>query len=124
MGPVALIFGGAAIGDQFATLESVDELLARLESLGICRIDTAGKYPPCAPGLSEELLGRARAVERGFTIDTKINCEAHGKGSLTADAIERSLMNSLSRLRVEKVCYLSFKLFFFDLIESFTLIKM
>jgi aflatoxin B1 aldehyde reductase len=104
MAPVSLIFGGAAIGDQFATLESVDDLLTRLESLCIRRIDTAGKYPPCAPGLSEELLGRTGAAGRGFTIDTKINCEAHGKGSLTADAIERSLTNSLGRLRVKKVC--------------------
>jgi aflatoxin B1 aldehyde reductase len=97
------IFGGASIGDQFASLESVEKLLDCLQSLGITRIDVAGKYPPCAPGYAERLLGQAKAAERGFEIDTKIFCETDGKGSLSEYAIEQSLLNSLKSLQTEKV---------------------
>ena len=103
MASTSLVFGGATIGDKFRTAEEVDTLLNQLSLLGIHRIDTAAKYPPKEPGLSEKLLGELKAAERGFFIDTKISCNADGKGSLTANAIEASLSQSLKSLGVAKV---------------------
>lgn len=103
------LFGGALIGTSFTTLDQVQELLDLLKTLGINRIDTAARYSPTAPGSSERLLGDTRAAEQGFTIDTKINTAGDdGAGSLTAAAIQKSLEESLSRLKTGKVNVLHF----------------
>ena len=104
MPQVSLIFGAATIGSRFTTVEDVQYLLDTLKPLAIKRIDTAAKYPPTGPsGLSESLLGRTNAGQQGFLLDTKVQCEADGNGSLTAENIERSLTQSLERLGVDKV---------------------
>lgn len=61
-----LIFGGATIGLNLSTVESVQELLRNLDELNISRIDTAGRYPPTSPGLSETLIGETKAAEKWF----------------------------------------------------------
>lgn len=103
------LFGGALIGTSFTTPEQVQELLDRLISLSIDRIDIAARYPPTAPHSSERLLGETRAAEQGFIIDTKINTSSgDGAGTLTAAAIETSLEKSLSLLHMSKVNVLHF----------------
>ncbi|KAJ5312214.1 Aldehyde reductase [Penicillium antarcticum] len=67
------LFGGTIIGSTFTTTEQVQQLLNHLKELDIDRVDKAARYPPDSPGRSESLLGDVRAVEQGFTIDTKIN---------------------------------------------------
>ncbi|KAI0392031.1 Aldo/keto reductase [Xylariaceae sp. FL0594] len=85
-----LIFGGLNIGSGgFNNEQDVSELLAKLSSLGIRRIDTAATYPNSCPGLSEQLLGKCGAGDRGFVIDTKIL--ATGEAPLCADAIDSSI---------------------------------
>jgi len=87
----------------------VQQLLDRLKSPGIDRIDTAARYSPRAPRSSERLLGETRAAEQGFIIDTKVNTSSgDGAGTLTADAIETSLEESLSLLHMSKVNVLYF----------------
>lgn len=98
-----LTFGGAAIGSSYLTTESVTGLLDVLKKQGITRIDSAARYPPTDPGKSELLLGKAKAAEAGFTIDTKIDTVGDGSGTLTATAIADSLKASFNRLQVEKV---------------------
>ncbi len=105
MNQPTLIFGGGTVGDSFSTPADVTALLESLKTLGIPRIDTASRYPPTAPGQSEKLLGEARVVDHGFTVDTKINVLGDGRGSLTAEAIDTSIKDSLQRLGVQKVCY-------------------
>ena len=85
-----------------------------LASHQVKRTDTAAYNPTTNPGQSEALLGKAKAAERGFVIDTKIRVVAPcvglkeiarvgAKGSLTRSAIEASIENSLAALGVERV---------------------
>ena len=99
-----LIFGAASIGMDFNTVESVNKVVQSLKNLGISRIDTAGRYPPLNPGMSEKLLGEANVAKQGFTLDTKILMgPGNGSGELEASAIAKSLSTSLQRLDVPKV---------------------
>jgi len=98
-----LIFGCATIGAQFPTKDSVLEVSTVLQAAGVTRLDTAARYPPTSPGLSQELLGEAHLGEAGFSIDTKIACSLDPSGSLTGAAIEKSLKESLDVLGVPRV---------------------
>ncbi|KAI9697359.1 MAG: hypothetical protein M1820_007865 [Bogoriella megaspora] len=94
-------FGAATLGLGFDDVEEVSKLLEVLEKHGIKRIDTAGRYPPIKPGVSESLLGQSKASEKGFVIDTKILAgPGDGSGELENAAISESLSNSLQRLGV------------------------
>lgn len=75
------------------------ELKAALRDAGITRIDTAARY---FNGESEKKIGRSKLAE-DFTVDTKIMFQPPGDGTLTAEAIEKSLSNSLNVMGVEKV---------------------
>ena len=99
-----LIFGCATIGHTFATESEVSAILNTVKRSGVSRLDTAARYPPTAPGRSEELLGDAQAGAKGFAIDTKIKVAGTTTdGSLTASAIENSLNNSFKSLRISQV---------------------
>lgn len=101
-----LYFGGGTVGEgQFSTPSTVTTLLSVLHKDGIVHIDTAPVYPGSAPGSSEHLFGAAGAATQGFTLCTKIKVtgEGPGKGSLTEEAIERSLKGSLNALGVDEV---------------------
>lgn len=101
-----LHFGGGTIGEgAFATTDDTRKLLDTLAQCKIDHIDTAGVYPASAPGASEQLLGTAKAAQRGFVLDTKIKVTGDGPGqrSLTKEAIEESLTRSLTTLGVDQV---------------------
>ena len=67
-------------------------------------LDTAARYPPTKYGRSEELLGQVKAVEQGFTIDTKVLAtRPDGIGDMTRERIEESVSTSLQRLGINKV---------------------
>ncbi len=102
-----LILGGATLGSSYRTLDAVSELLVVLKKHGISHIDSAARYPPTDPGRSEQLLGQSKAAAAGFIIDTKIDTEGDGSGTLTAAAIAKSLEASLDRLQVKKVWWSS-----------------
>ena len=103
MSPPQLIFGCASIGAQFATKEDVIAILKTLSNTGIGRIDTAGRYPPTVPGLSQKLLGQAGVAQTGLVIDTKINVWGDGSDTLTASNIDSSVKQSLGDLHLDKV---------------------
>lgn len=75
------------------------ELKPALQEAGIKEIDTAARY---MNGESEKKIGRTKLAE-SFTIDTKILFSGSGEGTLTPEAIETSLTNSLNVLGVDKV---------------------
>lgn len=75
------------------------ELKQALQEAGIKEIDTAARY---MNGESEKKIGRTKLAD-SFTIDTKILFSGSGEGTLTPDAIETSLSNSLNVLGVDKV---------------------
>ena len=97
-----VIFGCASFGAAFFTKEEVQQLSQVLKASGIERVDTAARYPPTAPGRSQELLGEA-GYGQDFLIDTKILFEGKPNGSLTPAAIEKSLIDSLKVLKIAKV---------------------
>ena len=76
-----------------------DELHSTLQANGINRIDTAARY---RDGESEKKIGRS-GLAQTFTIDTKVLFQPPGDHTLTADAIEKSLTNSLAVLGVDRV---------------------
>lgn len=76
-----------------------DELRSTLKDAGISRIDTAARY---MNGESEKVLGQAK-FPHDFKVDTKILVSLPADGTLTAANIEKSLLNSLDVLGVEKV---------------------
>lgn len=96
-----LLFGGATIGDEYATPEQVTDLLDRLDALGVREIDTAARYPALKFGASEGLLGEVGAAARGFDLDTKILVlSADGKGSLHPQKINGSVEKSYEALQM------------------------
>lgn len=99
-----IIFGTATVGMGFDDPQTVSELLEFLKGHNINYIDTAGRYPPLKPGLSETLLGQVNAAHKGFVLDTKILAgPGDGSGELASSAIRSSLSTSLERLNVDSV---------------------
>ncbi|RYP17319.1 hypothetical protein DL765_004610 [Monosporascus sp. GIB2] len=87
---------------------NVDEALVRdqissLKTLGVKQVDTAALYPPTNPGQAERLLGEIGYANVGFLIDTKVLYFNQGTGTLTAEAIEKSVDQSLANLGARKV---------------------
>jgi hypothetical protein len=104
MGRPNIIFGAATFGMGFDDPQAVSEVLDFLKKHDIHHIDTAGRYPPLNPGLSEILLGQADAAQKGFVLDTKILAgPGDGSGELAKSAIGKSLSTSLQRLKVDSV---------------------
>ena len=90
--PAQVIFGDVRELDP-------SDLKTALNDAGITRIDTAARY---ANGESEKKIGRS-GLSEDFTIDTKILYTGPDDATLSAEAIEKSLANSLDALKVEKV---------------------
>ena len=98
-----VIFGCASVRAAFTERSSIEEIATALKAAGALRVDTAAKYPPNSPGLSEKLIGATHYGDLGFQISTKIYTSGDGKGSLIASAIEKSLVRSLKSLDIAKV---------------------
>ncbi|TVY32963.1 Oxidoreductase [Lachnellula subtilissima] len=99
-----IVFGGASLGHEFPTEESVQEVLTLLKDLKITKIDTAARYPPTNHGMSEKLLGITHAASQGFAISTKIfTTGGDGSGELDRASIQKSFSTSLERLGVDQV---------------------
>ncbi|TVY48028.1 Oxidoreductase [Lachnellula occidentalis] len=101
-----IVFGGASLGHEFPTEESVQEVLTLLKDLKITRIDTAARYPPTNHGMSEKLLGITHAGSQGLNISTKIfttGGDGDGSGELDRASIQKSFSTSLGRLGVDQV---------------------
>jgi aryl-alcohol dehydrogenase-like predicted oxidoreductase len=93
-------FGGAEIGYQGATQETVEKLLNSALDAGLNVIDTAECYIN-----SEELIGSAVAHRRkDYYLFTKCgHAEGLAKPDWSAPALLRSIERSLERLRTDRV---------------------
>lgn len=108
--PVTVVFGAGGIGTgNFAstwdTPDKVSALLSSLTELGINQLGSAALYPPGNPWDTETPLGQARAVEKGFRIDTKILYSPQAEErrmNLSKRGIDSSLEKSLGLLKIEK----------------------
>lgn len=106
--PAKLIFGAGGIGGTekgftytWDTTEKASSLLDTLEKLGLKELDSAASYPPGNPWNTETLLGQSKAVERGFTVDSKI-LGARGP-MLTDGQIVASVDKTLQLLGAKKL---------------------
>ncbi|OTB16244.1 hypothetical protein K445DRAFT_317223 [Daldinia sp. EC12] len=83
---------------------NVSKFLEALQEGGISQIDTAARYPPDNHGASERMLGRVKASSKGFTINTKVLFAGQSSaGTLSKEAVRKSVGNSLRILGVEKL---------------------
>jgi aflatoxin B1 aldehyde reductase len=101
--PPTSIFGTGLVGMSFDTPESVSSILELLKSTGTTHLDCAPLYPPLNQGLAERLLGEAGAVEKGFTVDSKVAAKPGG-GELTVEGIDGSVRESMGKLGCRQVC--------------------
>lgn len=97
-----LIFGGSTLGEDYKTLEEVQDILGLARLLGIHEVDTAALYPVTDMGLSEKLLGEVKAIPKGFAVDTKILVlSKEANGTLEPDKIRTSLERSRKSLQLD-----------------------
>jgi aflatoxin B1 aldehyde reductase len=101
MSSVEYIFGGGGLTEAWRE-DDMPNLQKALQQAKINRIDSAAVYPYTAPGGADALLGDSKFTE-SFEVDTKALYFGDGSGTLTAEAIQKSLSGSLERLRVAKV---------------------
>ena len=99
-----IIFGTASFGmdlTDFQDPASIQPLLKQLKHLGVERLDSGARYPPLKPGRAEELIGETEEESSSFVVDTKVytDTQQDGSGDLTPQAIERSAIASLDRLK-------------------------
>ncbi|KAI1139951.1 Aldo/keto reductase [Hypoxylon sp. FL0543] len=103
-----IYFGTSLFGSSHAPAlqdeANVSQFLDALRDAGVSQIDTAARYPPDNHGASERMLGRVRAGARGFTINTKVLFAGQNSdGTLSKEAVRKSVANSLQSLGVEKL---------------------
>ncbi|KAI1734952.1 Aldo/keto reductase [Xylaria scruposa] len=80
------------------------QFLDSVRSTGISQIDTAARYPPDNHGGSERMLGAVHAFDKGFTINTKVLFAGQSSdGTLSKEAVRRSVDSSLKRLNIPKI---------------------
>lgn len=99
-----IVFGGAVFGrdDIWVELnepEVTQQLLDMLKANGCTHIDTAQLYEE---GKSESIIGRAKAIEQGFTVDTKWLGGWSGQPWASRENIVNSAKDSLEKLGAGK----------------------
>jgi aflatoxin B1 aldehyde reductase len=105
MSSIQYIFGGGGLTEAWRE-DNIADLKKALQQAKINRIDSAAVYPYTAPGGADALLGDNKFPE-SFQVDTKALYFGDGSGTLSAEAIQKSLSGSLERLRVSKVSTLT-----------------
>ncbi|KAI1337311.1 Aldo/keto reductase [Xylariaceae sp. FL0016] len=99
MAPKILI-GTGCWGHNF-DIEKARDQVAQLNKLGCEQIDTAALYPFTDPHTAEKFIGEIG--HDGILVDTKAMWFDGGKHTLTVDAVAKSMEESLSRLKTNKV---------------------
>ncbi|KAI2624540.1 Aldo/keto reductase [Hypomontagnella submonticulosa] len=103
-----IYFGTSTFGSSHVPPMQDEENVARfldvLHDNGVSQIDTAARYPPDNHGASERMLGRVKAPAKGFTINTKVLFPGQSSaGTLSKEAVRKSVANSLDVLGVKKL---------------------
>jgi len=106
-----LYFGTTTFGSSHVPTLSDPEFASHfldvVHDLGITELDTAARYPPDNHGGSERMLGAVKANDKGFTLNTKVLFPGNNSdGTLSEEAVRKSMASSLKNLGVDKVCIL------------------
>lgn len=97
---VHILIGCGTWGHGFS-IDQVREQLGSLDKLRCRHIDTAALYPFTSPGAAERFLGEIGHED--LLVDTKAMWYDNGDNTLTFDAVQKSIDESLERLRTNKV---------------------
>ncbi|KAK6189352.1 hypothetical protein LQW54_013347 [Pestalotiopsis sp. IQ-011] len=95
-----ILIGSGTWGHAFS-IDEVRKQLGSLDKLQCRQVDTAALYPFTSPGEAERLLGEIG--HEGLLVDTKAMWYDNGDNTLTFDAVQKSINESLERLRASKV---------------------
>lgn len=95
-----ILIGSGTWGHGFS-IDQVREQLESLDKLQCRQVDTAALYPFTSPGDAERFLGEIG--HEGLLVDTKAMWYDNGDNTLTFDAVQKSINESLERLRASKV---------------------
>ncbi len=107
--PAHVVFGAGGIGTTeksftftWDTPEKVSDLLVTLDQLQLRELDSAASYPPSNPWNTETLLGQAKAVDKGFIVDSKVIISKSGP-KLDDATISSSIDRTLELLGTDKI---------------------
>lgn len=100
MSPPHILIGSGTWGHGFS-IDQVRDQLNRLGKLQCRQIDTAALYPFPSPGTAEEFIGEIG--HEGLLVDTKAMWFDNGDNTLTMNAVQKSIDESLKRLKASKV---------------------
>ncbi|KAF1961699.1 Aldo/keto reductase [Byssothecium circinans] len=82
--------------------EQNEKWIPLLDELGIKCVDVAPTYPPWKPKLAEKIMGWS-GISKIFTIDSKIDWQGDASGSMTTEAVQKSVNESLEAIGKERV---------------------
>ncbi|KAI1470982.1 Aldo/keto reductase [Daldinia caldariorum] len=94
---------GSGVWGHFLGEDEIRSQLNDAERLRILHIDSGAHHPYSKPGLAERLLGEIGYQNQGFTVDSKVLYSNGGDGTLTAEAVEKSIDQTLSSLKTHKI---------------------
>lgn len=99
MAPKILV-GTGTWGHNYG-IDQVRDQISQLDKLDCQQIDSAALYPFTYPGVAETLLGEIGY--EGILVDTKVMWFDGGNNTLTVNAVQKSMTESLQRLKAKKV---------------------
>jgi hypothetical protein len=103
MPPPKFVIGDIAY-DDLIPQEEVEELIPFMKELGLREADASPSWPIQSPGKLEPMLGMMlQVMGRHYLVDSRVECKGNGDGSMTADAIAKSLDKTLAALGDPKV---------------------
>ncbi|KAF2677875.1 Aldo/keto reductase [Lentithecium fluviatile CBS 122367] len=103
MPPPKFIIGSLAFGKAF-TVEEQDLLIPFMRELGVKEADSGPTWPLHAPGTAEQMIGAMlQYMSQDYIVDSRVECMGNGDGTMTADAIAKSLDRTLANLGLKKL---------------------
>jgi aflatoxin B1 aldehyde reductase len=110
MPPPKFVIGNIAYDDMIPQ-EEVEQLIPLMKELGLREADASPRWPIQSPGTLEPMLGMlAQIMGRNYLMDSRVECKGNGDGTMTADAIAKSLDRTLSVTGYPKVSLRFFRL--------------
>jgi len=103
MPPPKFILGNITFGKPLSK-EDQDRLVPTLRELGVREADLGPAWPLQVPGVLEPMIGTmVPYLGPNFLLDSRVECKGNGDGTMTANAISKSLNRTLSNLGIKKV---------------------
>jgi aflatoxin B1 aldehyde reductase len=103
MPPPKFVIGNIAYDDMLPQ-EEVEELIPFMKELGLRQADASPRWPIQSPGKLEPMLGMMlQVMGPNYLLDSRVESKGNGDGTMTADAIAKSLDGTLAATGYPKV---------------------